>query len=52
MGIVTPRYFMYIMRAVHLKGASIVDVAWSLSALAMFAIFSSLVAVLTYRKQS
>lgn len=52
MCIVPPRYFIEIMRAVYLKGATIGDVAWPLSALAMFGIFNGLVAVLTYRKQS
>ncbi len=51
-GFVPPRYFIDIMRAVYLKGATIVDVAWPLTVLAIFAIFNGLVAMLTYRKQS
>lgn len=49
---VPPRYFIDIMRAVYLKGATIADIAWPLTALAIFAVFNGLVAMLTYRKQS
>lgn len=49
---VPPRYFIDIMCAVYLKGATIADIAWPLTALAIFAVFNGLVAMLTYRKQS
>ncbi len=50
--VIPPRYFIEIMRSVYLKGAGVVDLWEQYAALAAFALLTSLLAALTYRKQS
>lgn len=49
---VPPRYFIEIMRAVYLKGASIEELGFQFAALGGMSVFLCLLAALTYRKQS
>lgn len=49
---IPPRYFIEIMRSVYLKGSSIADLSFQLSALAAFAVLLCTVAAVTYRKRS
>ena len=46
-----PRYFIEIMRAVYLKGATPADLAVQYAALAGFALLLSLAAAATYRRR-
>ena len=46
-----PRYFVEIMRAVYLKGASVAELGVDYLALAAFAAVFGLIAALTYKKQ-
>ena len=48
---IPPRYFIEIMRAVYLKGASIADLWAQYLALFGFACLLSIVAALTYKKR-
>ncbi len=48
---IPPRYFIEIMRSVYLKGASVAELWMQYSLLALFALFASLLAALTYRKR-
>lgn len=50
--LIPPRYFIEIMRAVYLKGASIVDLRFQYIMLAAFAVVLSLTAALTYSKRN
>ena len=47
-----PRYFIGIMRAVYLKGATVADLRTDYAALALFAVLFNLWAALSYRKRS
>ena len=47
-----PRYFIGIMRAVYLKGTTIVDLCGDYAALAGFAVVLNVLAAATYRKQA
>ena len=47
-----PRYFIGIMRAVYLKGATFADLRTDYAALALFAVLFNLWAALSYRKRS
>lgn len=49
---IPPRYFIEIMRSVYLKGAGIVDLLPQYITLIGFAIFTSALSALTYRKRS
>lgn len=49
---IPPRYFIEIMRSVYLKGTSVAELWQQYTALAAFAAALSLIAALTYRKQS
>lgn len=49
---IPPRYFIEIMRSVYLKGTPIIELWQQYFALALFAISLSLIAAVTYRKQS
>ena len=49
---VPPRYFIEIMRAIYLKGASVADLWMQYTALGGFALLLCTVAALTYRKQN
>lgn len=49
---IPPRYYVDIMRATYLRGATIAEQALSFSMLTAFALLFSLAALLTYRKQS
>ena len=46
-----PRYFIEIMRAVYLKGATLRDLWYDYAALALFAAVFNTAAALTYKKQ-
>ena len=47
-----PRYFIGIMRAVYLKGATVADLRTDYAALARFAVLFNLWAARSYRKRS
>lgn len=49
---IPPRYFIEIMRSVYLKGASVADLLPQYAAIAGFAVLTSLLSALTYRKRS
>ncbi|MDE6716193.1 MAG: ABC transporter permease [Muribaculaceae bacterium] len=49
---IPPRYFIEIMRSVYLKGTPMIELWQQYAALLLFAVILSLVATLTYRKQS
>lgn len=49
---IPPRYFIEIMRSIYLKGTSMCELWQHYLILALFAIFLSLIASLTYRKRS
>lgn len=49
---IPPRYFIEIMRSVYLKGAGMTDLWTQYAAIAIFATALSLLAALTYKKQS
>ncbi len=49
---IPPRYFIEIMRAVYLKGATLADLWAQYAALTGFAVLISLVAAATYRKRT
>ncbi|MDE7412168.1 MAG: ABC transporter permease [Muribaculaceae bacterium] len=49
---IPPRYFIEIMRSLYLKGTPIAELWEQYSALTIFAISFSLIAAVTYRKQS
>ena len=49
---VPPRYFIEIMRAIYLKGASVADLWMQYTALGGFALLLCTIAALTYRKQN
>ena len=49
--ILPPKYFIDIMRAVFLKGATAADLAFEFSALAFFTLLFVLMAVLSYKKR-
>ena len=49
---IPPRYFIEIMRAVYLKGATVADLWGQYAALTGFAVLISLVAAATYRKRT
>lgn len=49
---IPPRYFIEIMRAVYLKGATLTDLWLQYAALSGFAVLFCLVAALTYRKRA
>ena len=50
--LVPPRYFIEIMRAVYLKGSAMQDLWPEFVVLAVIAAVMSLIAMLTYKKQS
>ena len=50
--VIPPRYFIEIMRAVYLKGATLTDLLPQYAALLFFAILFCLVAALIYRKRA
>ena len=47
-----PRYFIEIMRAVYLKGATMADLWVQYAALSGFALLFCIVAAITYRKRA
>lgn len=49
---IPPRYYVDIMRATYLRGASIADQLFSFSMLALYAAVFTLAAILTYKKQN
>lgn len=49
---IPPRYFIEIMRSVYLKGTTIAELWLPYSCLLGFAVFTSLIAALTYRKRN
>lgn len=50
--ILPPRYYIDIMRAVYLKGATFIDLWYNFAALGFFAVIFNLIAAMTYKKQS
>ena len=50
--VIPPRYYVDIMRATYLRGASMADQLPSFSMLGLFALFLTLVAILSYKKQN
>ena len=49
---VPPRYFIEIMRSVYLKGTTVMELWFQYSCLAGFALFTCLLAALTYKKRN
>lgn len=49
---IPPRYYIEIMRSVYLKGTPVIELSAQYLALAVFAIIFSILAALTYKKQS
>ena len=49
--LIPPRFFVEIMRATYLRGASIADQAFSFTMLGLYASLFTLVAIFTYKKQ-
>ena len=49
---IPPRYFIEILRAIYLKGATVADLWMQYSILGSFAVVLCLLAALTYRKQN
>lgn len=49
---IPPRYYVDIMRAIYLRGATIADQAFSYSMLGLYAVVFTLLAILTYKKQN
>ncbi len=49
---IPPRYFIEIMRSVYLKGSSFIDLPIQFTGLTAFALFTCILAALTYKKRS
>lgn len=50
--VIPPRYFIEIMRSVYLKGTTFIELRSDFIVLAGFAVIMSIIAMLTYKKQS